>query len=677
MNAFVYFFRWLVARDRQCLQPALAPTMPAAKPASAPERMLPAAHTAEPVQQSHLFTLMLGAIGVVFGDIGTSPLYAVKEALGGAHAAVPTHDNVLGIISLILWTLLVVLTIKYQFFIMRADHQGEGGNLVLVALAKKFTQGNARMQRIIMVMGMIGVSLFFGDGVITPAISVLSAVEGLEVVTPAFQPYILPITLSVIFLLFLFQSKGTAKIGRLFGPICMIWFVAIALLGLKEIIRHPEILAALNPVYGIRFLFGEASGNTFIVLGSIFLAVTGAEALYADMGHFGKSAINWSWGTFVFPALSLNYLGQGALILGDPATAKNPFYLSVPEWGMLPMVALATAATIIASQAVISGAFSATRQAIQLGYLPRLRVIHTSSSEQGQIYVPVTNWLLLFAVVALVLGFKSSANLAAAYGIAVTGTMIAVTSLSFGIVLKHLFSWSWWLALPLLALFLAVDLGFFAANALKFMDGGWFPLAMGSVLFFLMATWRKGQDLVRQAMRKAEIPLEPFLRQLDAVALHRVPGTAVFMTQNFHVAPSALVQILQHTMTLHERVVLLSVQIAEVPYVSDDQRCQVDILFDQYYRLQVRFGYMETVDLPKALAHCRSAGQQIMVLEDTHFFLGKASFVAGKHPEMAGWRIKLFLNLLNNAQSATGYFHLPSSRVVDMGTRVVLGNPES
>ncbi|MBF0127035.1 MAG: potassium transporter Kup [Magnetococcales bacterium] len=627
-------------------------------------------------RKSRLGTLMIGAIGVVFGDIGTSPLYAVKEALGGVHSATPSPENVLGIISLIFWTLLMVLTVKYQFFIMRADEQGEGGNLVLVSLARKFNQGDARMRRIIMIVGMIGVSLFFGDGVITPAISVLSAVEGLEVITPAFQPYVLPITLSVIFLLFFLQSKGTARIGRLFGPVCVLWFLAIALVGVKEILRHPEILAALNPVHGARFLFGSAGGNTFIVLGSVFLAVTGAEALYADMGHFGKSAINWSWGSFVFPALMLNYLGQGALILGDPATVKNPFYLSVPEWGMLPMVALATAATIIASQAVISGAFSATRQAMQLGYLPRLRVIHTSSAEFGQIYVPLTNWVLLGAVVALVLGFKSSTNLAAAYGIAVTGTMIAVTVLAFGIVLRHLFSWSPLVAVPLLVLFLTVDLGFFGANALKFMDGGWFPVVMGAVLFFLMSTWRKGQDLVRNAVRKEEIPLEPFLRQLAPDSINRVPGTAIFMTQNFDLAPPALVELLKHTMTLHERVIFLSVQTEALPYVPLAERLRVDTLLQEYYRVRIGHGFMETADVPAMLRDCRLDGKEGIAMEDTCFFLGKANFVAGGAPGMARWRLNLFLGLYRNAESATRFFNLPSSRVVDLGTRIVLGRPE-
>lgn len=624
-------------------------------------------------QGSSLPALMIGAIGVVFGDIGTSPLYAVKEALGGEHSATPTPDNVLGIISLIFWTLLIVLTIKYQFFIMRADEQGEGGNLVLVSLARKFTRNNPRMQRAIMIVGMIGVSLFFGDGVITPAISVLSAVEGLEVITPAFQPYVIPITLMVILLLFLVQSNGTARIGRLFGPVCVLWFLAIAAVGIKEILRHPEILAALNPVHGIHFLLGSGGGNTFIVLGSVFLAVTGAEALYADMGHFGRSAINWSWGFFVFPALMLNYLGQGALILGDPGTVKNPFYMSVPEWGMLPMVVLATSATIIASQAVISGAFSATRQAMQLGYLPRLRVVHTSSSEFGQIYVPLTNWLLLIAVVALVLGFKSSTNLAAAYGIAVTGTMIAVTTLAFGIVLRHLFSWRLLFSIPLLLIFLSVDLGFFGANALKFMDGGWFPVILGALLFFLMSTWRKGQEMVRCAVRKQEIPLEPFLRQLDPSDINRIPGTAVFMTQNFDLAPPALVELLKHTLTLHERVVFLSVQTENIPYVDHDKRLVMDTLLDNYYRIRIKHGFMETVDVPGMLVDCRLKDGERVIMEDTCFFLGKANFVAGHAPGMAGWRLKLFLNLYRNAESPTRFFHLPSIRVVDLGTRIVLG----
>ncbi|MBF0460107.1 MAG: potassium transporter Kup [Magnetococcales bacterium] len=631
----------------------------------------------EAVHKNRLIVLMIGAIGVVFGDIGTSPLYAVKEALGGAHAATPTHDNVLGVISLILWTLMIVLTVKYQFFIMRADDHGEGGNLVLVTLAKRFCQGNVRLRRAIMIAGMIGVSLFFGDGAITPAISVLSAVEGLEVVTPAFQPYIIPITLMVIVLLFMFQSKGTAKLGRFFGPVCAAWFVAIALVGLKEIFRHPEILAALNPLYGFRFLFGSAGENTFMVLGSVFLAVTGAEALYADMGHFGKSAINWSWGAFVFPALILNYLGQGALILGDPEMVKNPFYLCVPDWGVLPMVVLATSATIIASQAMISGAFSATRQAIQLGYLPRFRVVHTSPSEFGQIYVPVTNWLLLIAVVALVLGFKSSDNLAAAYGIAVTGTMVAVTVLAFGIVLRRMFSWSLLVALPLLLIFLTVDMAFFGANALKFMDGGWFPIGMGAVIFLLMSTWRKGRDLVNHAVQKEHIPLDTFLRGLDMVPGHRVPGTAVFMARTIDMAPPAMMEMVKHTKVMYERIILLNVQTVDVPHLGEAERVQVDVLFNGCYRIVIRYGYMEDTDVPQALAACRLAlaGGALLIDENTHFFLGKADFVLGRNPGMANWRLKLFLSMYRSDERSS-YFNLPPMQSVNLGTRIVLGSLE-
>ncbi|MBF0164109.1 MAG: potassium transporter Kup [Magnetococcales bacterium] len=628
--------------------------------------------TVETDSGRRLLPLMIGAIGVVFGDIGTSPLYAVKEALGGEHAVLPSPENVLGIISLIFWTLFIVLTVKYQFFIMRADHQGEGGNLVLVTLARQFTQNSPRMQRFIMIVGMIGVSLFFGDGVITPAISVLSAVEGLEVVTPAFQPFILPITLSVIVLLFLAQSKGTGKIGWLFGPVCLLWFLAIGAVGLKEIARHPEILAAFNPMHAVKFLFGASNGNTFVVLGSVFLAVTGAEALYADMGHFGRPAINRSWIGLVFPALMLNYLGQGALILGNPEAVKNPFYLSVPEWGVLPMVVLATAATIIASQAVITGAFSATRQAIGLGYLPRLKVVHTSSSEFGQIYVPLTNWLLLIAVVGLVLAFKSSSSLAAAYGIAVTGTMIAVSTLAFGIVLKRLFAWKLWQTVPLFVLFLTIDMGFFGANAMKLMDGGWVPLAMGAVIFFLMATWRKGQDLVGKAIRKAEIPLEPFLRPLTDAALNRVPGTAVFMTQNADLAPPAMVELLKHTLTLHEQVIFLTIQTCARPYIDEAERVQVGTLPGGFYRLRILAGFMETLDVPEILKTCHFDDGRRVVLEDTYFFLGKAIFLPGDHPGMARWRLKLFLAIYRNAESATRFFNLPSARVVDLGTRIGL-----
>lgn len=625
----------------------------------------------EKVHQGRRLPLMIGAIGVVFGDIGTSPLYTVKEALGGSNASMVSSDSVLGVISLIIWTLLVVLTLKYQFFIMRASDQGEGGNLVLVELARRLTN-NPTMHRTIMVIGMIGVSFFFGDGVITPAISVLSAVEGLDVATPAFKDFIIPITLFILFLLFFFQSRGTDKIGRLFGPICLIWFVSIALLGLKEIFKHSEILYALNPVYGIRFLFGGCAGNTFAVLGSIFLAVTGAEALYADMGHFGKSAINWSWGGVVFPALILNYLGQGALILGTPEAVKNPFFLCVPEWALLPMVGLATAATVTASQAVISGAFSATQQAIQLGYLPRMRVVHTSSTEFGQIYVPTTNWMLLIAVVILVISFKSSSNLASAYGIAVTITMVVATVLSFGIVLRKMLSWSWPKAVMLIVPFLVVDLGFFGANILKVAEGGWFSLVLGGLLFFIMSTWRKGQDLVWQTVKKKEIPLEPFLHQFEANPISWMPGTAIFLTKNVNVAPSAFVELLRDTMGMHENVIFLNVQHEVVPYVKEGDRVKVEVLFDRYYCVKLCYGFMENMDVPKALSSIRLGGGDTLDFEDITIFNGKTMIQAGNHPEMAPWRMKFFLEMYRNAESATDFFNLSHLHVVDLGTHIVL-----
>ncbi|MBF0422576.1 MAG: KUP/HAK/KT family potassium transporter [Magnetococcales bacterium] len=631
------------------------------------------AHHETSGENRSLLPLMIGAIGIVFGDIGTSPLYAVKEALGGEHAPPPGFDSVVGIISLIIWTLLIILTLKYQLFIMKADHQGEGGNLVLVELARQLTYDKPNMQKFIMVAGMIGVAFFFGDGVITPAISVLSAVEGLETIAPSLKPLITPITLTILLLLFFFQSQGTTKIGRLFGPICILWFFSISIIGIKQIISYPKVLVALNPIHGLNYLLRNQSGNTLLVLGSVFLAVTGAEALYADMGHFGKPAINWSWGSFVFPALMLNYLGQGALILNDPLAVQNPFYLCVPHWALIPMVILATAATVIASQAVISGAFSATRQAMQLGYLPRLRIVHTSSTEFGQIYVPATNWLLLIAVVILVLGFKSSNNLAAAYGISVTVTMVAATPLAFGIVLRKMFSWSWSKAMILMIFFMAIDLGFLGANILKIADGGWFSLALGAVLFFLMSTWRKGQTLVREAVQKQEIPLDTFLHQFEAAPFNTMPGVAVFMTQNFKVAPSAFVELLRHTGSLYETIVFLSIRADALPYVNDDERVQVDILEGKFYRIIIRYGFMETMDVPRALVTCTLPDNRPLSLMDTWFFIGKAIFIAGRHPEMSQWRLQLFLDMFRSAESPTGFFKLPPSQVVDLGTRIVLG----
>ncbi|MBF0125276.1 MAG: KUP/HAK/KT family potassium transporter, partial [Magnetococcales bacterium] len=517
-----------------------------------------------------ILTLAVAAIGVVFGDIGTSPLYAVKESIASI-GHVPSHDEVLGVISLIFWALIVVLTIKYQFFIMRADNRGEGGTLALVAMASRCVADQPRTRKTVLILGMVGVALFFGDGVITPAISILSAVEGLEIATPLLKPIVVPTTIAIIVVLFACQRYGTGRVGAIFGPITALWFIAIATIGVLNILDQPGILLALNPVYGINFLLLQGHQALYIV-GSVFLAVTGAEALYADMGHFGKRAINWGWATLVLPSLAISYFGQGALILSQPQTAQNPFYLGVPEAWLYPMVALATAATVIASQALISGAFSASLQAMQIGLLPRLNVIHTSDRAMGQIYIPAVNWILLLSVVAVVLGFQSSSNLAAAYGIAVTGTMIIVTSIAFGVVLPRLLGWGWAKILLLVALFLSIDLTFLAANLLKVMEGGWLPLVSGAFIYFLLATWEKGQRIVEMAVRKGSIPLEPFLHQFEMDRPVEGPGTAIYMTSDAAMVPMPLVQLLRPSWPLHEREILLTVQSQETPYVPDRER---------------------------------------------------------------------------------------------------------
>ncbi|MBF0425869.1 MAG: potassium transporter Kup [Magnetococcales bacterium] len=612
----------------------------------------------------------IASIGVVFGDIGTSPLYSVQESLGGHGAAAPTPENVLGVISLIIWSLVIVLTLKYQFFIMRADSQGEGGTLALVTLAMKRVADSPRLRKMVLGIGMFGVALFFGDGVITPAISVLSAVEGLEVATPALKPYVIPITLTVLFVLFFYQHKGTSKVGALFGPVMVVWFAVLLLLGVVNILKQPSILQALNPWMGLHFLFNQG-GQALAVMGMVFLAVTGAEALYADMGHFGRVTINRVWAFLVFPALVFNYLGQGALILGDPEAAKQSFYLSAPSWGLYPLVALATAATVIASQAVISGAFSAAQQAIQLGLLPRLTIVHTSDQEKGQIYVPAINWALLIAVIGVVIGFGSSSSLASAYGIAVTGNMLSVTLLAFGIVLRHMFAWSWVRTLLLFGLFLAIDLAFFSANAIKFFQGGWFPLAMGGIIYFLMSTWNQGRSITEQAVRQESIPLAPFLRGFEKEAPVWVPGIAIFMTSNPDLTPMPLVQIISKFGSLRETVIILVVRNAPTPYVPAAERLAVTPLADRFYRVVIRFGFMEQPDIPLAMRSLK-LGDMPFALEDATFFLGKATFIPGPKPAMAPWRLRLFLSLINAAESPALFFKLPPQQVMDIGTRMTL-----
>jgi KUP system potassium uptake protein len=614
-----------------------------------------------------LAPLALAALGIVYGDIGTSPLYALKEVFAGAHPVPITPANISGILSLVFWSLMIVVSIKYVAFIMRADNRGEGGIMALMALALRQVEG--RSKAAIVFAGIVGAALFYGDGVITPAISVLSAVEGLEVATPALKAYVLPITIGVLIALFAFQRKGTAGIGALFGPVMVLWFGALALLGILNILNEPSVVKSLNPAYAFTFL-ATNPWLGFLSLGGVVLVLTGAEALYADMGHFGRKPVQVAWFGFVLPALVLNYFGQGALLLHNPAAIQNPFYLLAPAWALYPMVALATVATVIASQAVISGAFSITRQAIQLGYSPRMEVLQTSDREIGQIYLPGINWALLLAVVLLVLGFRSSTNLGAAYGIAVTGTMVITTVLAF-IVVRHQWGWGWVKSGLLITVFLIIDLAFFAANAIKIEDGGWFPLVFGFGVFILMRTWKRGRELLRSRMAGEAIALEPFIKGLGAGAITRVPSTAVFLSSNADAVPHALLHNLKHNMVLHERIAVVTVIVEDVPYVPEIDRVEVEKLTSGFIRIYVRLGFKDDPDIPQALELCAQYGVTFDVMS-TSFFLGRETLIPRIGSEMAMWREKLFITMFRNAGSAAGFFNLPPNRVVEMGTQVVL-----
>nr|CAX83915.1 Probable potassium transport system protein kup [uncultured bacterium] len=618
-------------------------------------------------EKDRLLALSLAAIGVVFGDIGTSPLYAIKESFSHEHGIPRSPDNVLGILSLIFWSLTVVVTIKYVLFIMRADNRGEGGIMALLSLVQRPSQMNPRFRSLLVAMGIFGASLFYGDSFITPAISVLSAVEGLEIFTPALHPFIVPISLFVLLVLFVFQSMGTAKVGNFFGPVMVIWFLVLGLLGVLSILKHPEILAALYPGHALDF-FARNHTAGFLVLGSVVLSVTGGEALYADMGHFGASPIRLSWFGLVMPALLLNYFGQGALILGDPAASENPFYLLAPGWAVLPMVALATLATVIASQAVISGAFSVTRQAIQLGFAPRMNILHTSEMEIGQVYIPMINWTLMLGVATLVVGFGSSSSLAAAYGIAVTGTMAIDTCLVF--VVAYLL-WKW---KPLVVgvgviLFLIFDIAFFSANAVKFFQGGWFPISIALTVFTLMATWKRGGMMVFNRLKTAMIPLDPFLAGLAADPPVRVPGTAIYLTGSTFGVPLALLQNLNHNTVLHERIILLSVVIRDVPYVGEEDRIDFKSLPHglNFHQLTLFYGFMDTPDVPEAIAGCCRFGLSVD-LHDTSIFANRLSLVpSSEYKGMAMWRKRLYASMARNAVGAAAYFKIPSDRVVELG----------
>ena len=619
--------------------------------------------------KSRLAALSLAALGVVYGDIGTSPLYTMREVFAGNHPIPLTADNVLGILSLILWSLIIIVSVKYVIFIMRADNRGEGGIMALIALALQDAKDNPRRQKMIMLIGILGAGMFYGDGVVTPAISVLSAVEGLEVATPALKPLILPITLLVLFFLFYVQRKGTASIGALFGPLMLLWFSTLAVLGLYNLLAHPGVLLALNPAYGLGFLL-ENRSIAIVAMGAVVLSVTGAEALYADMGHFGRKPIQLAWFSFVLPALILNYFGQGALLLAEPEAIQNPFYHLAPDWALYPLVALSTVATVIASQAVISGAFSVTRQAMQLGFVPRFEVQYTSVKEQGQIYLPGVNWGLFVAVVVLVLGFKSTNNLAAAYGIAVTGDMV-ITSMLATVVAAKVWGWGWNRAIALFACFLVVELIFLFANILKIPDGGWFPLVIGALVFTLMTTWKRGRQLLAERLSGEGIELDLFIDALLVSMPTRVAGTAVFMNSSSTGVPHAMLHNLMHNKVLHERVIVVSAQMFDVPYVPEIDRVEVRKLKGDFYTIVVQYGFKDEPDIPAALALCAEQGLEFEMME-TSFFLGRETLIPRLGSDMALWREKLFIAMFRNAGSATSFFKIPSNRVVELGTQVVL-----
>jgi KUP system potassium uptake protein len=613
-----------------------------------------------------LLPLTLTAIGVVYGDIGTSPLYAMRECFFGSHSVPPTHENVLGVLSLIIYSLVLVISIKYIAIVMRADNQGEGGILALTALIPQGNGGRARWS-VLVLMGIFGAALLYGDGMITPAITVLGAIEGLKVATPLFEPYVVPVAVVILIAVFSIQRHGTHRVGRLFGPIMVVWFITIAILGVAELIRQPVVLTAVDPRHAVTF-FQEHGWHGFAVLGAVFLVVTGGEALYADMGHFGKRPIRFAWFTLVLPALLLNYFGQGALLLRNPAAAEQPFFLLAPGWALLPMVALATAAAIIASQALISGAFSLTRQAIQLGFCPRLDIQHTSHHEIGQVYVPQVNWALMLSTIAIVIGFGSSTALAAAYGIAVTLTMV-ITAVLLMVVAIERWHWPPAAAYAVAGAFLAIDLAFFGANALKITHGGWLPLVIGWLLFTLMTTWKTGRQLVAARLTDRAIPIEDFLLDVERTRPARVPGTAVFMTAQPRGTPPALAHNLKYNKVLHEHVVTLMVITQPVPHVAPDHRITVRSLGHGVFDVVACYGFMEDPNVPEALTTAREKGLELDE-GDITYFLGRETLIVTRTPGMAMWREKLFVLLARNAVRATTFFRLPPERVVELGVQV-------
>ena len=641
-------------------------------PVSEPNGSPPPAADSTPTDQHHthgreaaLWKLAVGAIGIVFGDIGTSPLYAFKETFAGHHPLALDQEHIMGVISLMFWSMMAVVTLKYVSVIMRADNKGEGGSLALLALINR-ASGQKKWTAGIVILGVFATALFYGDSMITPAVSVLSAVEGIAVAAPTFSGWILPIAVAILIALFSIQRTGTARVGAMFGPIMLGYFAVIATLGTLSVVKTPEVLWALLPTYAVHFFVIDGFA-AFLALGSVVLAVTGAEALYADMGHFGRKPIRVSWLWFVLPALMLNYMGQGALLMRDAAALQSPFYLLAPEWLRLPLVGIATMAAIIASQAVITGAFSVTQQGIQLGFIPRLRISHTSAATAGQIYIPLINWALMIAIILLVLTFQTSSNLTAAYGIAVTGAML-IDNFLIAVVLFGLWKWKKRYAIPLLALFFVVDLAYFSANLTKVPDGGWFPLLVGVVIFTLLTTWAKGRRLMVERMREAAMPIKVFI-QSAAVSATRVKGTAVFMTSTPEGVPHALLHNLKHNKVLHERVILLTVKIADQPYVDDADRVMLDDLGQGFHRMKIFYGFMQEADVPAALQSCSTCGGAFNMM-DTSFFLSRQTLLPSESPGMRIWREKLFAWMLRNAESAMEFFRLPTNRVVELGSQV-------
>ena len=617
-------------------------------------------------QKSSLAALTLGAIGVVYGDIGTSVLYAVKEVFGSGHVAF-TPDNVFGIMSIFFWTLTVIVSIKYVALVLRADNNGEGGLVAMLALASQAVKDKPQLRRVLLIIGIFGTSLFYGDGVITPAISVLSAVEGLEIISPAFKDYVVPVTLVILFALFVVQKRGTTGIGKFFGPITLVWFAVLGLLGLAQIITNPIILKALSPHYAVLFMWFNP-GTTFIILGAVVLCVTGAEALYADLGHFGKKPIRLAWFSVVMPSLTLNYFGQGALLLKTPEAVKNPFYLMAPDWALLPLLVLATMAAVIASQALITGAFSVTKQVIQLGYLPRLNIQHTSVRDTGQIYIPLVNWGLFATIVLAVVLFRSSSNLAAAYGIAVTTDMLITTVLTF-FVIRYRWKYPLWLCVAATGVFFVVDFAFFASNLMKLFAGGWFPLVIGGVIFTLMMTWKQGRAMINDKLRADAIDLPSFLEAVFISPPVRVEGTAVFLTAEQGTVPNALLHNLKHNKVLHEQNLFVTVRNHEVPWIRLDRRLDIESLGHNCWQVVIHYGFKNDLDVPKALQQMRARGCELDVMT-TSYFLSRDVVVPTIGGGMAQWREKLFAQMHLNASGAADFLNLPNNSVVELGSKI-------